>query len=151
TIEFWSVDVAGNIEVHKTASFTVTAPDPATVGQTRTKVTIRTREGSVHRSRRLTLSGTLTPATGGEAVSVYVMAPGSTTWELLAVREATVTSNRVESDDDSSESRAVTTAVAKWSYGFASNVRGTYRLQARFAGDDDSAASVSRTIRIVVR
>ena len=28
TIEFWSVDVAGNVELHKTASFTVTAPVP---------------------------------------------------------------------------------------------------------------------------
>ena len=31
TIEFWSVDVAGNVEAHKTASFTVTAPVPVDV------------------------------------------------------------------------------------------------------------------------
>ena len=26
TVEFWSADVAGNIELHKTAAFTITAP-----------------------------------------------------------------------------------------------------------------------------
>lgn len=66
-IEFWSVDVAGNAEAYKTASFTVTAPPVAsgtttTLGIRASYNRDRDREES-RSSRTVSLSGRLTPGT----------------------------------------------------------------------------------------
>jgi hypothetical protein len=59
TIEFWSVDVAGNIEAHETATFTVTAPAPTPTGS----YTVRTRIIGEHVAGRVaTLTDTITGA-----------------------------------------------------------------------------------------
>jgi len=62
TVEFWSVDVAGNAELHKTVSFTITAPvpvpDPDPTTDTYT-VTLRVSSDNT-RGRTATLTNTVT-------------------------------------------------------------------------------------------
>ena len=88
TIEFWSVDVAGNIETHKTASFTVTAPVPPTASTTTTTtITIGSKYATVRRLTPIALSGALTPGSDDLPVSLYVMKPGTTTWVRVKVLE----------------------------------------------------------------
>ena len=157
TLEFWSVDVAGNIETHKAVNFTVTAPVPPTTGVTQSIVTIKTEDNARLR-RGVGLEGELTPASGGEVVSIYVMVPGSTTWTLLSTSAVVVEEHNDEADDDAYEAdddayEADTDAstTAKWAYRYSPVARGTYRFQARFAGDADSTASVTRIVRVNVR
>lgn len=149
TLEFWSVDVAGNIETHKTASFTITAPAPS--GDSTLTINGSRR---AFRGRTMSLSGALTPGTGDESVQLYVMRPGSTTWTLVSTIETRIPrdarADRDDDDDDEAEDgSSVSTAV--WAARFRPNVRGTYQFQVRFAGDADSSAVVSRTITVVVR
>ena len=60
TITFWSVDVAGNVETHKTASFTITAPVPIPVGVY--TVTAHVYFGEHSYGRTATLTNTVTGA-----------------------------------------------------------------------------------------
>ncbi|HSK47351.1 MAG TPA: hypothetical protein VLA05_05010 [Coriobacteriia bacterium] len=160
TLQFWSVDKAGNIEAAKTANFTVTAPvpEPPSSGLTTSTVSIKSSNWRISRNRSATLSGELTPASGGEVVALYVMKPGSNEWQLLSTRNTNLLNDRDddEYDDDDDEREysidAVTqSAEASWSYRFSSRTRGTYQFQVRFAGDADSTAAVSRTVSISVR
>jgi predicted transporter len=80
TIEFWSVDVAGNAEVHKTASFTISAPAPAPTGT----YTVKTRVSSWNtRGRTATLTDTTSGAkytaiVGKAGVVVFTEVPAGT-------------------------------------------------------------------------
>ena len=137
TIEFWSVDVAGNVEAHKTASFTVTAPVPPTASTTTTTtISIRSKYATVRRSTPISLSGVLTPGEEELPVTLYVMKPGTTTWSRVRVLET----------DDAEESTSVT-----WHTRYTPTTRGSYKFRATFAGSSTLSASVSRTITVTVR
>jgi len=163
TLQFWSVDVAGNTEAAKTVNFAVTAPVPPTGEVSASKVTIAASSAYVRARRGVTLRGELTPASGGEVVSLYVLRPGASVWSLLSVRGTVLDSYSVfesddhyeagESDDDSEagESASAVDTTADWSYRFSTRTKGTYRFQARFAGDADSAPSVSSIVSVRVR
>jgi len=161
TIEFWSVDVAGNIETHKTASFTITAP-----AQNGDSTLTISGSGRAFRNRTMSLSGALTPGSGDESVQLYVMRPGSTTWVLASTVDTRIPrdarpdrdarSDRDDRDDDGDDrdddgDDASSVSTATWSARFRPTTRGTYQFQVRFAGDADSSAAVSRTITVVVR
>ncbi len=73
TIEFWSVDVAGNIEVHKTASFTVSAPAPAPEPTPGT-YTVQTRISGRYTQGR---TATLTDTTSGAKYTALVGKKGA--------------------------------------------------------------------------
>jgi len=146
TISFYSVDVAGNIEAPKTATFTITdvqtPSDAATTTISIHASHARSHNGRGHWYRRhnapksVWLSGKLSPGAKDLPVSLYVMKRGSTTWELVKVLN-TKSSHR--SDRGS------------WSYRFTPETRGAYRLQVRFAGNEDFSASESRIISVRAR
>ncbi len=143
TIEFWSVDVAGNAETHKTASFTITAPVPVDPsGLTSTTVTLRAsyeRDGDDddHKSRRsVSLSGKLSANEDDLKVAIYVMKPGSSTWVLV---------KKVETKDSEKSNSA------SWKYRYNASSKGTYKFQARFAGTAELAPSVSQIVSVRVR
>jgi len=149
TLEFWSVDVAGNVETHKTATFTVTAPDSSVTSS----LTIGADKLTARKGSRVRLSGLLTPASGDERISIYVMRPGSTEWRLISVREADIEDLRDGDDDDHSIADAVTSgsASAEWNYRYKLKARGTYQFQARFTGDSNSAPVLSEIVSVRVR
>jgi hypothetical protein len=151
TLEFWSVDVAGNVEAHNTVGFTITAPvpDPAPApapgGETTTSVSIRASYGHRHESdgrdghrfsRGIVLSGRLAPAAEDLNVSLYVQAPDSDTWSLVD----TVPTNLSEES-----------ATASWAEGFTPTAEGSYRFQVKFDGSETLAASQSRVVTVSSR
>ena len=73
TLEFWSVDVAGNIESHKTASFTVTAPVPDPTGL----YTVRTHVFGEHAAGRI---ATLTNTATGDTYTARIGTHGIVTF-----------------------------------------------------------------------
>ncbi|MCG2808257.1 MAG: hypothetical protein L6413_08360, partial [Coriobacteriia bacterium] len=72
TIEFWSVDVAGNTETHKTASFTITAPVPV---DTTAPVTTSNSVATYVSSASITLAAT--DAGSGVANTYYRLDSGA--------------------------------------------------------------------------
>jgi hypothetical protein len=114
-LEFWSVDVAGNIETpHNTVSFEVTAaPVPPVVpGCTIDSMVAMRNHG--HRVMRLT--GTITPGQIGSHAYLYAQKPGSHRWTRVTMVTA----------------RALNGAGgATWKYSYTMNVRGTYHFQVR--------------------
>jgi hypothetical protein len=74
TIEFWSVDVAGNVETHNTASFTITAPVPA---DTTAPSTVSDAKATYVTNAVITL--TATDAGSGVASTYYTVDGGSQT------------------------------------------------------------------------
>lgn len=75
TIEFWSVDVAGNAELHKTAAFTVTAP--VVVADTTAPVTTSDVKGAYVSSATIKL--TASDSGSGVASTYYVLDGGTQT------------------------------------------------------------------------
>ncbi len=73
TLRFWSADYAGNVEVPKVATFTVT-PLPTTVTIVRSPATI-------NHGAHIHLSGMLSLARSGDVVSIQVKTPGSHIWK----------------------------------------------------------------------
>jgi hypothetical protein len=107
TIEFWSTDVAGNIEAAKTASFTITAPTP--VPTSTVVYTVTTRVDSDSRGRTATLTNTVTGAkftavVGRRGYVTFTKVPAGT--YRLSVRYSSTRTIRVplsvtrSSDDD---------------------------------------------------
>jgi len=119
TLEFWSVDVAGNVETHKTVTFAINEPAP-TAEKQHVSMGIKSSAWRTFLRRSFVLSGYLAPGTGNESVVLYVKRPGSHRWVAIK-RIAT----RVSADG-----RSV------WSYRYKATRRGTYRFQVRFAGND---------------
>ncbi len=120
TIEFWSVDVAGNIETHKTASFSITAPVPVPTPGTYT-VRLRITPNNT-RGRVATLTNTVTGAKFTAIVGkfgnvVFAKIPAGS-YKLTVtmktgvkfIRNVTVsapdTDDDDDDDDDSRDSRA---------------------------------------------
>jgi hypothetical protein len=170
TIEFWSVDVAGNTEAHKSASFAITAPpvpNPDPSGVDTSTLTIRANDDSVRLGRGISLSGSLAPSVGGDQVAVYVRLPRSTQWVLASsvltqVRTYSgsdsderdsryATAYDLDDDDDRVEAPSTAPSVSNWSVRYVPRARGTYYFQVRFAGDTDSSAATSRNVRVYVR
>ena len=106
TLEFWSVDVAGNIEAHKTASFTVTAPVPVPTGV----YTVRTRISGEHVAGRVaTLTNTTTGATftarvGRNRIVTFANVPaGKYTLTVRGSRTRVITVPLAQSDSGSED------------------------------------------------
>ena len=157
TIDFWSVDVAGNVETANSATFTITAP-PVVSGTATTTISIhashdvkhdkyesthgkkhsgdKRHKGDKRRSSSIQLSGKLMPAADHASVSLYVMNPGSSTWTLVKILKT----------NGSHKSKA-----AMWSYRTDVNAKGSYEFQVRFAGDDAYKASVSKIATVKIR
>jgi hypothetical protein len=148
TISFYSVDVAGNIETAKTASFTITeAPVPSDT--TTTTLTIHASRSNSHDRhdrddhgrwygrhdsvKTVSLSGKLSPGAKDLPISLYVMKNGSTTWELVKV---------IETHSSHKSQRST------WSYRFTPDTKGDYQLQVRFAGNSTLSPSESRIISV---
>jgi hypothetical protein len=123
-IEFWSVDVAGNVESHNTVTFAITAPAPAPTSA----LSIRSSATTIRSGRTITLSGVLTPARDDRKVSVYVKKPGSSRWVLLR-------------SDETNDNGA-------WSVRSTPKSRGTYQFQARYTSS--SGTIVSNIIKVTV-
>ncbi len=116
TLSFWSVDVAGNIEVAVSASFEVTA---APVPPTTRSCTIDSSRIVMHDGHRvMRLTGTITPGVVGDHAYLYVQKPGSHRW----VRVAMVTTTALNG-----------TGGATWSYTYTMSMRGIYHFRVRFA------------------
>ena len=149
TLEFWSVDVAGNIETpHKTATFTVTDPTavPPVVGKTPSTITIKASAWRTYLRRTFTLSGVLTPGDPGNVYRLYVKRPHSRHWTLLKVG----TVAWLGSPHDDGEVTSASTPMG-WSTRFRPTRRGMYQFKVVFAGDSDSTASTSRVLSVKVR
>ena len=149
TVTFWSADKAGNIEAATTATFTITpviVVPPVESGTITTTISIHAQHGhghwshwNRHRGHRsmtvITLFGKLTPSASHQPVSLFVMKPGSTTWELVKVLSTNRSRNRHNST---------------WDYRLAARTRGVYQFQVKFAGTDSLSASVSKIITVKV-
>jgi photosystem II stability/assembly factor-like uncharacterized protein len=137
TLEYWSVDVAGNEEAHHTANFTVVAAVQATT------ITIKSSAYSTNIGKTPTLSGVVTP-TGivGTNIVVYVMKAGSSRWTYSSNRTAYAAGGG-----------------AAWLYKYyfkKGMARGTYRFKAvapapGFASSAGFLTSTSKTILVTVR
>lgn len=123
TLEYWSVDAAGNVESPvMTSTFTIVGCKPS--------LSIKSSTSSPVYKRAFTVSGTLAPG-GGNKVSVYVKKPGSSTWSLLSVRASS--------------------GSGSWSYRYTPTKRGTYYFKATFAGNSHVLAATSRSMKLYVR
>lgn len=147
SIEFWSVDVAGNTEAHKTASFTVTAPVPPKGSDSALTIKAPRR---VKVRQTLKLSGALIPGNGDESVQLFVQLPGSSEWVLLSDLDTRSVSDSHDDDDDDGDEVAESSR-ATWSYSFRPSARGYYRFQVRYAGGVEGGSAVSRTVVVTVR
>jgi len=150
TIEFWSVDGAGNAESpHKTVTFDVTAA-PVPTEKARTALTINSSAWRTRTGRAFVLSGLITPAHDGDLVVVYVKRPGSARWSISSVRGVYFTEHAF--DDGSSGGDSVIEPVSgKWWYRYTPRLRGVYQFQARFVEAADRTAAISRIVRVTVR
>lgn len=123
TLEYWSVDNAGNAESPvMTSTFSIST--------CASSLSIKSSTSAPLYKRSFTLSGTLTPGAGNK-VTVYYKKPGSSVWVLLSTRTAGSTGS--------------------WSYKYTPTKKGTYQFQTRFAGSSHVAARTSRTLSLTVR
>jgi len=116
TIEFWSVDVAGNVETHKTANFSITAPAPAPTTGTYT-VRLRIPTGNT-RGRVATLTNNATgakfTAVVGKMGSVIFTKVPAGSYRLTVnmksgvkfIRTVKVSAPDADGDDDDDRSRS---------------------------------------------
>jgi hypothetical protein len=113
TLYWSSIDIAGNRETTRSASFTVSAPAVAP-----TSVTIRTTATSARTGNVPILSGAVTPVGMiGRNMVVYVMKPGKSYW--------TYSSNRTV--------YRLSSGAAAWQYKYyfkSGMVKGVYRFKA---------------------
>ena len=93
TLEFWSVDVAGNVEARNTASFTVTAPPvPSTDLYTvKTHVPSRHTLGRVATLTNKVTGETYTAVVGKRGVVTFTDVPAGTYKLSVATRNGTKT------------------------------------------------------------
>jgi hypothetical protein len=91
TLEFWSVDVAGNSELHKTAAFTITAPVPDTTAPTTTSNAVANYYNSA------TVRLTATDNAGGSGVAAtYYRLDGGAQVTGTSISVTTVGSHTIE-------------------------------------------------------
>jgi alpha-tubulin suppressor-like RCC1 family protein len=129
-LQYYSIDVAGNVEAARLASFTVVSP------KTPTALTISTCDPTVRYSHGLTLSGALQPAVRGDLVTVEALLPGSTTWVTVSTRSIGWVNK---------------TGAGRWSSDYRPRQRGIYAFRASFAGDAAREASQSAVLYVTVR
>ena len=134
SLEFWSVDVAGNAEAHKTVTFTISAPAPVT-DKHAVWLTIKASAWRTFLRRSFVLSGYFTPGTGNESVVLYVKRPGTHRWIGVSAVATRVTSD----------------GRIAWSYRYKAKRRGTYQFQVRFAGSDTLLPARSSVAPVRVR
>jgi len=130
TLEYWSEDAAGNEEVHRHATFTVTAAPQAPVVTT---ISLKASTTSTRLNRYVTLSSALkggVPA--GSLVRFSVRLPGKSSYATLS-------------------SKIKVSATGASSYRYKLTRRGTYYFQARFLGVAGFKSSISKAIKVVVR
>lgn len=125
TLEFWSVDAAGNAEAHKTVAFAITAPAPAPS----VSVTIRSSVRTAREDRAFKLSGVVAPADAAGKLSLYVQKPGSSRWILVSAVKVG--------------------ANGAWSINYTPRGHGTYKYQVRYV--TATGTVVSRTISVSSR
>ncbi len=129
-LEFWSVDVAGNIEhPHKMATLAI--------AKAACSLALKRNRGSLKRGQKVVLSGTCKPVgMAGQTVVVEVRPPRSTAWRRLAARVATAKSG-----------------VATWSYAYTfkrSATKGSYLFRTVYNGPTyqrRTSASAKVTVR----
>jgi hypothetical protein len=112
TLEFWSVDVAGNAEAHKSASFTVTAsvPVPNTgLNTVRVKISSHDTRGRVATLTDKATGAKFTAIVGKNGVVVFKDVPAGSYKLTVAtkhgskyIRTITVKAPQAEHDDDDS-------------------------------------------------
>jgi len=130
TIEYWSADEAGNIEAHKTLSFSITAE--------RTSITINTDATWFRQGSTAILSGVVTPSsTVGRIVVVYVQKPGSARWSYSSNRGIYASGGR---------------ACWQYKYHFTSRMkRGTYRFKASLPYSPEFRAANSAVLSVTFK
>jgi hypothetical protein len=135
-LEFWSVDVAGNVETHHVATFVVVG----TAVPRATSVGIAASARSARLGQSFVLSGKVTPSADavGRVVRVEVRKPNRAYWSY-------------------SSARGVYSAggtASWWWYRYTlvrSMVRGTYRFRATFGGEGGFSLSRSGEVAVAVR
>jgi parallel beta-helix repeat protein len=140
---YWTCTSAGTpgawTPLNTSAEAPAPAPEPTPApasSPAASVITIASSASSVRGLRAFVLSGVLTPGTTGDPVVVYVQKPGSSRWSY--------SSNRLAYVDNGA-------GGTLWFYRYAPKVTGTYRFQARFAGDAARLASLSGIICVSVR
>jgi hypothetical protein len=124
TLSFWSVDVAGNIELATAVTFEVTVPAP----EATSTVTIKASLRNVHSGHAVRLSGVLTPAKHGAKLALYVQKPGSTRWVLIG--------------------RPTVNSKGAWNYNVTANHHGTYTFQIRYTSGGTTIVSDTVTVTV---
>jgi hypothetical protein len=148
TVEFWSVDVAGNNETpHNTVTFVVTVP----AGKTPVGLTIRASATRVRARRAFVLQGEISAAAPGDRVVVYVKRPGSARWSMSSTRGVYFSERDRPADGSSGGDLRAGPVNGMWWYRYTPRIRGTYQFQVRFVGDDSRAPAISRTAAVTVR
>lgn len=130
TIAFWSQDLAGNVEAHRSKAFTVAAP---AVVKTATQLTLFISRESRLRGGTYTVYGDISPAFAGASIVIQARKPGSTTWLTQPV------------------SPRATDARGHYSVSTHLHTVGVWTYRAVFAGDATHLESTSAThsIRIL--
>jgi hypothetical protein len=133
TLEFWSVDGAGNTESpRRTATFSIVAAPVLPAAPVPTAITIARSTSAVRLPKPFVLSGRLTPGGYRDPCVVEVKKPNSPRWSY-------------------SSARLAYTASGDWWYRYTPKLRGTYLFRARFAGDAIRTSSVSGVVGVAVR
>jgi len=123
SLDYWSVDNAGNVEPRHHVHFTVLMG---------TYVSITSNHTSITHKHPVVFSGHIsTTQPTNTHVYVYVKRPGSKTWSYLSTRH--------------------TTSTHHWSYSCAPSYKGTWYFMVKFKGTSRYAASHSVERRITVR
>jgi hypothetical protein len=123
TLEFWSVDRAGNVESFHTATFTVLIA---------TSVSITSDHTSASYGHAIVFSGHVSSNISTNShVEVWAKKPGSSTWVKLSTRHSTSTHH--------------------WSYTYAPPAKGTWYFQVRYAGTSKYGPSTSSSRAVTVK
>jgi photosystem II stability/assembly factor-like uncharacterized protein len=123
TLEFWSVDAAGNEEVHKSLNFTVLIA---------TSLTITSNHTIASYGHTIVFSGHVSSNIGTNShIEVRAKKPGSSTWVKLSTRHSTSTHH--------------------WSYSYAPPAKGKWYFQVRYAGTSKYGPSTSSSRAVTVR
>jgi len=131
TITYWSQDKAGNVEAHKTSTFTVTAPKVTMIAP-RVILAIRS---SARVGQAFAVTGDVTPATAGQPIIIQYKKPGSTVWVTAKYSPVYTRSGD---------------ALGHFGMMFSCKMTGTWKFRARFPADaTHSGYNAYDSIRIV--
>jgi hypothetical protein len=124
TLYYYSVDVAGNVEVQKSVKLSLRQP---------TTISIAASPSTGTHRHTQTLYGYISPGTRSYKVKVQYQRPYSTRWYTAYVY--TITSG----------------SKGKWSYRYVPMLKGTYHWKASWAGNSTRYTSTSRTLSVKVK